>query len=87
MPIKKSAKKYIRKTKKRTERNLVVKNRVKRLVKQARKLIAEGKSKEVDKAIAAASKQLDKAAQKKVLHKKKAARIKSRLHKAKKSKK
>ena len=87
MPIKKAAKKYIRKTKKRTGRNLAVKNRVKKLVKQARKLIDEGKTKEVDKAIADASKQLDKAAQKNVIHKNKAARIKKRLHRAKKTNK
>jgi len=87
MPIKKAAKKYIRKTKRRTERNLRVKNKVKKLVKQARQLIAEGKTKEVDKAIADASKQLDKAAQKKVIHKNKAARIKKRLHKARKGNK
>ncbi|MFC1617654.1 30S ribosomal protein S20 [Patescibacteria group bacterium] len=84
MPIKKAAKKYIRKTKTRTERNTRVKNRVKKLVKQARVLIEEGKTKEVDKALADASKALDKAAQKKVIHKNKARRLKKRLYKAKK---
>ena len=86
MPIKKAAKKYVRKTKKRTTRNLQVKNKVKKLVKQARQLITEGKTKEVDKAIADASKALDKATQKKVIPKNRAARLKSRLHKAKKKK-
>lgn len=84
MPIKKAAKKYIRKTKTRTARNLKVKNNVKKLVKQARELIEDGKSKEVEKAIASASKALDKAAQKNVIHKNKASRLKKRLHSSKK---
>lgn len=87
MPIKKAGKKYIRKTRRRTTRNLQTKKKVKKLVKQARELITEGKAKEVDKAIADASKALDKAAQKKVIHKNKAARLKKRLNKARKTKK
>ncbi len=84
MPIKKSPRKFVRKTERRTAYNLRVKKQIKKLVKDARQLIADGKAKEAETAIAKASQGLDKATQKNVIHRNKAARLKHRLHEAKK---
>lgn len=84
MPIKKSPRKFVRKTARRTVYNLRVKNKVKKLVKDARQVITDGDAKKADEAIAKANQGLDKAAQKKVIHRNKAARLKHRLHLAKK---
>jgi small subunit ribosomal protein S20 len=86
MPIKKAAVKYMRKTRSRTQRNLKVKNKMKKLVKQSRELIAEGKSKELEKVLQQTCKALDKAAKNNIIHKNKAARLKKRLYKSRKKK-
>lgn len=86
MPIKKSPRKFVRKTERKTAYNLRVKKQIKKLVKDARQLIVAGKTKEAEAAIAKASAGLDKAAQKNVIHRNKAARLKHRLHLAKKAK-
>lgn len=80
MPIKKSPRKFVRKTARRTAYNLRVKNQIKKLVKDARKAITAGDAKKATAAIAKAAQGLDKAAQKKVIHRNKAARLKHRLH-------
>lgn len=84
MPIKKSPRKFVRKTERKTAYNLRVKKQIKKLVKEARQQIAAGKAKEAEAAIAKAAAGLDKAAQKNVIHRNKAARLKHRLYAAKK---
>lgn len=74
MPILKSAIKKLKQDKKRTGVNKVYRENLRRAVKQARK---EKSAKAVKLAYSA----LDKAAKKKVIHKNKAARLKSRLMK------
>ena len=79
MPIKHAAIKHLRQTIKRTAHNKSVKNTVKKLVKSTRQaIVAKDKTKASDlfkKTVVA----LDKAAQKKILAKNTAARLKSRL--------
>jgi small subunit ribosomal protein S20 len=72
MPITKSAKKKLRKDKKRETENLKLKKTYKKTVKNTR----ENPNK---KSLTEASKVIDKAAKKGIIHKNKAARIKSRL--------
>ena len=81
MPIKKSAMKEVRKVKKRHERNVEWKIRLKKQEKKVRELIAGG-----DKALsltelAVLARLLDRAAGKKIIHKKTSARKKSRITK------
>ncbi|MFA4817851.1 MAG: 30S ribosomal protein S20 [Parcubacteria group bacterium] len=81
MPIKKSAKKYMRVTAKKTIKNAKIKGAFRSAFKKTVEAIAKG-----DKALAKewfqkTAKALDKAAQKKVIHKNTAARKKSRLNK------
>lgn len=80
MPITKSAKKALRQSLKRRERNLKRKRVIKDVTKKIKKLIAEGKKEEAKKLIPQAYKALDKAT-KSYMHKKAAARKKSRLTK------
>lgn len=82
MPNKRAAVKYIRKTNRRAKTNLAVKNRMKKLVKQSREMIAAGQTKELEKVLAKTCQALDKAAEKNVIHKNKAARLKKRLYKS-----
>lgn len=72
MPITKSAKKKLRKDKKRETENLKLKKSYKKTVKVTRKNPSK-------KNLTEASKVIDKAAKKGIIHKNKAARIKSRL--------
>lgn len=74
MPILKSAKKKLRQDKKRTGVNKIYRKNLRQAVKLARK-------EKSAKAIKLAYSALDKAAKKKVIHKNKAARLKSRLMK------
>lgn len=80
MPVTKQARKKLRKDKKRTEKNLIVKEGFKKSVKNTRKT-------PTPKKLSEASKVIDKAAKKGIIHKNKAARIKSRLSKLSKSSK
>jgi len=76
----KAAIKYIRKSRKNRIRNTAVKGNIKKLIKQALKLISskdKGSADAVKKAISA----VDKAAENGILHKNTAARKKSRLMK------
>jgi len=72
MPIIKSAKKKLKVDKRRTKTNRVYRNKLKEALKVARE-------KKTKKGLQAAYKALDQAAKKKVIHKNKAARLKSRL--------
>ena len=72
MPIIKSAKKALRRDQRRAIVNKRIKEKIKEALKKARKTPTK-------KALTLAFSALDKAAKKKVIHKNKAARLKSRL--------
>ena len=82
MPNIKGAMKAMRQSKSRREYNLVIKENVKKSVKDVKRLIKEGKKTEAADLMKKAMSALDKAAKKNVLHKNNAARRKSRLAKA-----
>ncbi|MCA9930147.1 MAG: 30S ribosomal protein S20 [Anaerolineales bacterium] len=75
----KSAKKRIRQTAKRTERNRVFRSSARTFVKKTRKLIADGQLDEAEAVAIQAYSTLDKAARKNVIHPRNAARRKGRL--------
>ncbi len=79
MPNKQAAKKYLRKSKKRAIRNEAVKIRLKKIIKDTRKLITAGKKEEAKQSLQKAIKALDKAAQNGIIKKNTASRKKSRL--------
>ncbi|HBP00820.1 MAG TPA: 30S ribosomal protein S20 [Candidatus Moranbacteria bacterium] len=81
MPIKKSAKKYMRVTDRKTLHNKEVKGVFRNAIKKTREAVAAGKIEDAQKWLKAAIKALDKAAQKDVIKKNTAARKKSRLNK------
>ena len=81
MAITKSAKKAIRQSARRKEQNIVYKDKIKSLVKEARALILEKKSAEAKKLLPEIYKALDKAAKVGVIKKNNASRRKSRLTK------
>lgn len=62
--------------------NLVTISKYKDAIKAARKAVAEKKKDEATKSLSVLFKQLDKAVKKRVIHRNKAARLKSRLSKA-----
>ena len=74
MPITKSALKALRKDKRRTEINRPIRSKFKAAIKRAR-------NKPTCKNVRFASLLLDRAAKKKIIHKNKASRLKSRLAK------
>lgn len=74
MPIIKSAKKKLRKDKKRTAQNQERENKLKDIVKKATK-------KPIEKLLREAVSTVDKATKQHIIHKNKASRIKSRLAK------
>ncbi len=76
MPVTKQAKKKLRKDKKREQANISLKSTYKKTVKKTKKSVTV-------KSLSEASKVIDKAAKKGLIHKNKAARIKSRLAKSK----
>ncbi len=80
MPVTKQARKKLRKDKKRTEKNLKIKEGFKKAVKNTRK-------NPTPKKLSEAAKVIDKAAKNGTIHKNKAARLKSRLAKASKASK
>jgi small subunit ribosomal protein S20 len=81
MAITKSAKKAIRQTETRRERNLVYKNKIKILVKKANALVLEKKNNDAKKILPEIYAALDKAAKVGVIKKNNASRRKSRLTK------
>lgn len=80
MPIIKSAKKALRVSEKRAEANRLVKAKIKDSLKGARIAIEKG-DKTANEKISKAYHELDIASKKNVIHKNKAARLKSRLAK------
>ncbi len=76
-----SAIKRIRSSARKRERNQAFRSRARTLINKTRKLIAEGKIEEAREEAHLAIVALDKAAQKGIIHKNKAARSKSRLMK------
>ncbi len=81
MAITKSAKKAIRQSAKRNTQNVVYKNKIKSLVKEAKSLILKKKLAEAKKLLPEIYKALDKAAKVGVIKKNNASRRKSRLTK------
>lgn len=81
MPITKSAKKALRQSKKRRERNLAYRKKIKSLIKEAENLVSQKKIKEVKKLLPQIYKALDKAAKVGVIKKNTATRKKSRITK------
>lgn len=81
MPIKKSAKKALRQSYKHQARNLIYHNKIKGLIKKARVLVAEKKTKEAKALLSQIYKALDKAAKVGVIKKNAAGRKKSRITK------
>ncbi len=81
MPIKKSAKKYMRVTARKTARNKITEGVFRNAVKKVREAVSAGKIEDAKKWLKIAVKSLDKAAQKGAIKKNAAARKKSRLNK------
>ena len=79
MPITQSAKKALRQNIRRRKKNIERKIALKAVIKQYKKLIAEGKKEEAAKQLSQVYKKLDKAAKVNLIKKNKAARLKSRL--------
>ncbi len=82
MPIKKSAKKALRQSKKRRTRNRAQKLKIRTLLKEVKGFISENKISEAKKALPKIYKSLDKAAKVGLMKKNTVSRIKSRLTKA-----
>lgn len=81
MPIKKSAKKYMRVTARKTEKNRKIKGQFRSSIKSTMEAISKSDVTKAQESLKKSIKDLDKAAQKKVLHKNTVARKKSRLNK------
>lgn len=81
MPIKQAARKYLRQTKKHQAANLIYKNKLRGLLKEARILVAEKKLKEAKNLLPQVYKALDKAAKANAIKKNAADRNKSRITK------
>jgi len=82
MPITKSAQKALRQSRRRRTFNLRRLTKMRRLVKQIKDLIKEGKKAEALKSLPQAYQAIDKAAKRGVIKKNTASRKKSRLTKA-----
>lgn len=81
MPITQSAKKAVRQSLRRKKRNLGYKIKIKKLLKEAKNLIAQKKNEEAKKLLPQIYKAVDKAAKIGVIKKNTAARRKSRITK------
>jgi small subunit ribosomal protein S20 len=81
LPVTSSAKKRLRQSETRRLRNRVYRSRARTYVKRTKKLISEGRWDEAAEVAQLAAGALDRAAQKGVIHKRNAARRKSRLYK------
>mgnify|MGYP001252137949 FL=1 len=79
MPNTKSAKKQVRVSQRRQQRNKPVRSQAKTMVNKAEEIVFSGKLDEAHSAVTTAVSSLDKAAQKGVIHPNNAARRKSRL--------
>ena len=81
MPITNAAKKSLRQSVRRKAKNLIYKNKIKSLVKEARFLVAQKKVNEAESLLPQVYKALDKAAKVGVIKKNAASRSKSRITK------
>ncbi len=81
MPQRRAAKKDLRQNKRKHEQNLKIKQKIKSAIKNLKKSLEEKDLSVSQKALAQVYEVLDKAASKKVIHKNKAARKKSRISK------
>jgi len=82
MPNKSAAKKYLKVSKKRHERNVKVKDELKAIIKKVRLALDDsGATKKAEELLKEAVKIIDRAARKKIIKKNTAARKKSRLYK------
>ena len=81
MPITKSAKKALRQSIRRRQRNIIYVNKLKDLIKKVRTLVSQKKINEAKSLLPQAYKALDKAAKVGVIKKNAAARKKSRITK------
>lgn len=79
MPNLANAKKALRQSAKRAERNMLLKNEMHSLRRRFRKFIEAGEVKEAEGMIPELYKKLDKMAQKNIFKKNKSSRLKSRL--------
>jgi small subunit ribosomal protein S20 len=82
MPIKKAAKKYMRVTERKTAKNRIIKGNFRSAIKMTKESLAKNEPEKAQEYLKKSIKALDKATQKKVLHKNTAARMKSRLNKS-----
>jgi len=81
MPILPNAKKRLRRDRRKARYNLAAKNKVKAIIKTIRDFVTSGEVEKAKKELPKAQKIIDKAAKKNIVHKKNAARKKSRLAK------
>lgn len=81
MPIKKAAKKYMRVTARKTQKNQKIKGQFRSAIKATKESLAKNEIEKAQEYLKKSLKAIDKATQKKVLHKNTAARMKSRLNK------
>ncbi|MEK7195704.1 MAG: 30S ribosomal protein S20 [Patescibacteria group bacterium] len=79
MPRTKSAKKALRQSARRRVRNIEGADNLKATVKNYKKLLLEGKLKEAEQSLSSVYKLLDKSANKNLIKKNKASRMKSRF--------
>ena len=82
MPNIKSVIKDVKKSRERRERNISVKSKIKTFVKKAKSVIETGDVEATKQAVSQATSVIDKAAEKRIIHKNAAARRKSRLMRA-----
>jgi small subunit ribosomal protein S20 len=82
LPNIKSVIKDVKKSRERHERNIAVKSKIKTFVKKAKSVIETGDVEATKQAVSAATSVIDKAAEKRIIHKNAAARRKSRLMRA-----
>jgi small subunit ribosomal protein S20 len=81
MPIKKAAKKYMRVTVRKTEKNKIAKGLFRSAIKKTKEAVVKGNLVVAKEELKKAIKALDKASEKNIIHKNTAARKKSRLNK------
>jgi small subunit ribosomal protein S20 len=81
MPIKKSAKKYMRVTKRKTAKNAKIKGLFRSAIKKTREAVVKGSAEDAKAWLKKSVQALDKASQKNIISKNTAARKKSRLNK------
>jgi small subunit ribosomal protein S20 len=79
MPTTKSAKKRLRQSENRRERNRAVKSALRSMIRKVRESVTAKNVAQAEEQMRVAAKKLDQAASKNIIHRNKAARLKSRL--------